>query len=323
MEFPNELKNVIETEASKYKINELKDISEEITRKYKHESGESKRLVTSEKDVITYATVRMPATYAAISKVINSFLEYYDGEIKTVLDIGAGVGTASFVIENLIPSIESYELIEREENMINFGKKLSEAIKMEEKTTWKSININQFSFEKQYDLVIASYSLNELNDKERNNIIKKTWEHTKKVLIIIEPGTQEGFYQIRKEREYLIQEGAKIIAPCTTEKECPIEENNWCHFTCRVQRSKLHKQIKEADVPYEDEKFSYIVCSKSECNKAKVRVLRHPIIESGKITLETCSNGTINQIIITKKRKELFKKARKINAGESFDELKD
>ena len=35
MEFPNELKNVIETEASKYKINELKDISEEITRKYK------------------------------------------------------------------------------------------------------------------------------------------------------------------------------------------------------------------------------------------------------------------------------------------------
>ena len=48
------------------------------------------------------------------------------------------------------------------------------------------------------------------------------------------------------------------------------------------------------------------------------RILRHPIIEKGKITLKLCEKGNIKEKIITKKDKENFKKAKKKNCGDEF-----
>lgn len=98
-------------------------------------------------------------------------------------------------------------------------------------------------------------------------------------------------------REVLLNKGAKIIAPCMHEKKCMLPENDWCHAICRIPRSRLHKHIKEASVPYEDEKFSYMAFLKQECfetenskleaktiefGMAENRVLRHPKIEPRK-----------------------------------------
>ena len=46
------------------------------------------------------------------------------------------------------------------------------------------------------------------------------------------------------------------------------------------------------------------------------RVLRHPKIESGKITLQICSKNGISEKVITKKDKELFKLAKKASCGD-------
>ena len=51
---------------------------------------------------------------------------------------------------------------------------------------------------------------------------------------------------------------------------------------------------------------------------AESRILRHPIIEPGKITLRLCTNGNIEEKIITKKDKENFKIAKKKKCGDKF-----
>ena len=94
-------------------------------------------------------------------------------------------------------------------------------------------------------------------------------------------------------------------------------EDDWCHSTCRISRSKVHKMLKNGDVPYEDEKFSYISVSKEEFDDTSImRVLRHPQIESGKVGLKVCTEDGIKDYVVTKKDKEAFKQARKIKCGE-------
>ena len=116
-----------------------------------------------------------------------------------------------------------------------------------------------------------------------------------------------------------MKHGGNVIAPCPNIERCPMPEDDWCHSTCRVARTKIHKLLKNGDVPYEDEKFSYIaVCKETIEKKDFARVLRHPKIESGKITMQVCSKEGISERIVTKKEKDLFKIARKVKCGESI-----
>lgn len=119
-------------------------------------------------------------------------------------------------------------------------------------------------------------------------------------------------------RSDLIKKGAKIIAPCTHEGECMLSKDDWCHATCRIARTKIHKQLKDADLPYEDEKFSYMAFSKKTYNKDEIRILRHPKIESGKIILDVCTQNDIRKLNFTKKDKLSFKIARKAKCGDGY-----
>ena len=109
-----------------------------------------------------------------------------------------------------------------------------------------------------------------------------------------------------------------MVAPCTHSGECQLKEDDWCHFACRVSRSRLHKLMKGGDVPYEDEKFSFLAMSKAPCQPAPSRILRHPLKEAGRITLRLCSENGIAEKTVTKKHGDLFKKARKANSGDPF-----
>ena len=95
--------------------------------------------------------------------------------------------------------------------------------------------------------------------------------------------------------------------------------DDWCHFAVRVQRTKLHKALKGGEAPYEDEKFCYLALTREEPKAAcNARVLRHPLIAPGKITLTLCENGEKKLPAVTKKD-PLWKRARKIGAGDCVD----
>ena len=318
MELPIELRLEIESKLEKIDKKNLQEHAQNISLKYRNESGQGKRLLTKQEEAISYAAVRMPATYGAIYTSIKNTLQIYFPEIKTLLDVGSGTGAGSWAASNLL-NLDKITCLEREDVMINLGKSLIEVSNDEciKNAQWKQTDLVNENIEDTADLVICSYVLNEMNEKERNSIVQKLWKCAKKILIIIEPGTPVGFDEIKQIRNTLIKQQGHIIAPRPNIEECKIKQNDWCHSTIRVSRTKTHKTLKNANVPYEDEKFSYIAISKEEFTKNEIiRVLRHPKIETGKITLEVCTNQGIHEMIVTKKDKQLFKKARKIKCGD-------
>ncbi len=316
MELPAELRFKIEQLISQENIKALTASAEDISRRYRNESGAGKSLVNSKKDVLAYAAVRMPATFGAVSKALELTLKQWDGNISSVLDVGAGTGAASHAAE-LLTECDNITCLEREEGMISLGKELMSARNIS--AEWIKEDISSDAISQHADLVISSYCLNELSPSSRKNALLKLWESTDKLLLIVEPGTPEGFSQLKAARELLISEGGYIVAPCPYDGACMLPENDWCHFTVRIARSKLHKQLKGGEVPYEDEKFSFLAVSREKCS-GSARILRHPKIESGKITLKLCTTEGICEKIVTKKS-QLFKAARKSDSGDTFSEV--
>ena len=72
------------------------------------------------------------------------------------------------------------------------------------------------------DLVIAGYVLAELAETEAAKRAKTLWEAADQMLVLVEPGTPQGFARIRAARAALIAAGGHVVAPCTHDKDCPL-----------------------------------------------------------------------------------------------------
>lgn len=315
-----------------YKINK-KEIAKDfrvISDRYIGEkNGDS--LLNKDSEAIAYAIARMPATYSATYMACMYTFEMLnmvsEEKYNMLIDVGAGTGAASLAISEQI-DLESILCLEREDAMIALGKKLfaeseNEAIKNAkwEKfdiNTYKEANVNNEGM-KNADIIITSYMLNEFSDDKVLEVIDKLWMMTNKVLIIVEPGTPKDYKRIMEIKEYLTRKDGTIIAPCTNCSKCELPENDWCNFSCRVERTKIQKDVKLGDVPYEDEKFTYLAISKEKYDfkdNDMARIIRHPIIKANIIEVKLCQRGTIINKIFTKKDKEMYKKMRKAKVGD-------
>ena len=107
--------------------------------------------------------------------------------------------------------------------------------------------------------------------------------------MIVEPGTPDGYTRVIEARDRLIDAGFRVAAPCPHSAACPIVPGeDWCHFSARVSRSSLHRQVKGGSLPYEDEKFSYVAAARFPATPAPSRVVRRPQIRKGQVLLDLC-----------------------------------
>ncbi len=310
MELPVNVKTIIDEMTAGVKINHLREISDKISSKYKNDSGSSRSLILDDEEALVYSIVRMPATYAAMYSALDYASECISDVPSSLLDAGAGTGAATLAAKNIF-GVPDCTCIEKETAMLKLGERFVPDAE------WIKSDINS-ALDKKYDLVVAGYVLNELDENKSLSVLNDLWERAGKTLVILEPGTPAGFSRIKKYTQELKSKGAHVAAPCPDVLSCPIAQNDWCHFTCRISRSKLHKMIKNADVPYEDEKFSYVVFSRNAVTNAASRVLRHPYIEKGQISLTLCTRSGIKDIKVRKSDGERFRIARKISCGDPF-----
>ena len=56
-----------------------------------------------------------------------------------------------------------------------------------------------------------------------------------------------------------------------------LQPPDWCHFTQRLPRSRAHKQIKGAELPFEDEKFSYVALTRAPVARIPPACWRSPM----------------------------------------------
>jgi ribosomal protein RSM22 (predicted rRNA methylase) len=78
----------------------------------------------------------------------------------------------------------------------------------------------------------------------------------------------------------------------------------------------LHRQAKGAEVPWEDEKLSYIAVSRQPAQGAASRVIARPRKASGRVTLKLCrSDGSAGEQLFSRRDGELYKRASRCDWG--------
>ena len=92
--------------------------------------------------------------------------------------------------------------------------------------------------------------------------------------------------------------------------------SDWCHFTVRLNRSRVHRLSKSADLNFEDEKFCYLLLSKDPTIRADSRIVKKPIHRSGHVIFDVCEAGDLKRVIVGRKQKNIYKTATKLSWGE-------
>ena len=322
MDLPDDLRLALANELASTPQKNVADATEKLSSRYRSSQLQAKgTFLHSPADVVAYAAYRLPATFAAIYAALNEARKRRpDWHPHSMLDAGSGPGTALWAASELWPELEQVTLIERDDGMVTFGKQIATHARSRivREAIWQKVDLlGQWESEPK-DLVITAYVLNELPAPRRETLIDKLWSVTADTLVIIEPGTPAGYSHVIQARQQLIAAGANIIAPCPHNLPCPMAGNDWCHFAQRIARTRLQRQVKQATLSYEDEKFSYIAASRAMGSPIKGRVIRHPQIRPGHIHLQLCTPGGLKSTIVTRKDKEAFREARDIAWGDAL-----
>lgn len=322
MNLPNELQAALNEHLVNISHEQLITAAQRISLLYRtHEVSRGKHYIQNRNEALSYAVARMPATFGAVYHALKYTLDAMNGQqtkISSILDVGAGTGAATWAANELV-DLDSIVCIEYADVM----RKLGEALMLQgpaplNKAIWKSMNIAKDTIDDKADLVIASYVINELDESQRLLMAEKLWSITNNVLLFIEAGTPEGYRILNKVRTSLLKRDAHILAPCPHEGPCPISGQDWCHFTCRIQRNRLHRLAKGGQLPYEDEKYTYLALTREETNPYSARILRHPQIGKGHVKLSLCTKDGLKQATYSKRDGDIYKHARKSNCGDTI-----
>jgi ribosomal protein RSM22 (predicted rRNA methylase) len=170
------------------------------------------------------------------------------------------------------------------------------------------------------DLVVATYMIGEIGDGERRALAELMWEKTRDTLLVVEPGTPAGYARIIALREHLIAMGAHVAGPCPHDGKCPLVEPDWCHFSQRLQRSRAHKQVKGAELPFEDERFSYVALTRAAIGARPSRVLAQPAVSKVEITAKLCMPEGVALTKVPRRAKAEYASARRWRWGDAVIE---
>jgi ribosomal protein RSM22 (predicted rRNA methylase) len=170
------------------------------------------------------------------------------------------------------------------------------------------------------DLVVASYMIGEINEAERSTLADLLWAKTWDMLLVVEPGTPAGYARVIAVREQLIAAGAHVAAPCPHDGKCPLTAPDWCHFTQRLPRSRAHKQVKGAELPFEDEKFSYVALSRAPALRHPARVLARPVVTKIEVSAKLCTAEGLVIAKVPRRSKADYARAKRRRWGDAVEE---
>ncbi|MGY1453795.1 small ribosomal subunit Rsm22 family protein [Streptomyces sp. SS8] len=305
-------------------------------------------------DVAAYAAYRMPATFEAVRAALDALAERApELDPATHLDVGGGTGAAVWAAAAVwgdgaqrTGEARATTVLDRSEPALALGRELaagsgSAALR---ETRWRQERIGAAPGLDAADLVTVSYVLNELPEDARGALVDAAAAAARRAVVVVEPGTPDGYRRIIEARGRLIGAGLRVLAPCPHSGACPIEPgSDWCHFAARVSRSSLHRRVKGGSLAYEDEKFSYVAAVRPGADggepgggqgggqggtPAEARIVRRPQIRKGQVLLDLCTGpdaerGGLRRETVTKRRGPAYRAARDAHWGDTWDDGQD
>jgi ribosomal protein RSM22 (predicted rRNA methylase) len=323
MQIPMELRAALNAALQGIPRGPLTERAERISSLYRT-YADSSITVRDQTDALAYAITRSPATYGTVHNVLTRLRERSPSfSPQTALDLGSGTGAASWAITEAFPQITSITQADQNQPLLTLGRTLSRhassaALRNAAQTT---TDLARNLPENPADLVVLSYVLAELPPEQAQSLFVAAWGLCTGALVLVEPGTPTGFGQILSARFILGGGGAHILAPCAHQRVCPILAPDWCHFAQRIERSRDHRILKSADLPYEDEKFSYLIFVREPhfTPATESRILARPQKARTSITLKLCHpDSTANLVTISRRDKPSYIRAKKMEWGDEI-----
>ncbi len=267
-------------------------------------------------DLGAYLVTRLPATYAAVAACLATLPPHFAPQ--SILDAGSGPGTASWAAVEAYPGISSVILLDNNAKFLGLAKNLARQSSHVALTNAAAVpgDFKSPPENLKADLVVAAYALAELPVTAAINAATALWKVCNDTLIIIEPGTPHGFARINEARSALIAAGANVLAPCTHVNSCPVASPDWCHFKVRLARNREHLHAKKAKVPYEDEKYSYLIVSRNRVHGAQARILAPPVETKSATTFKLGSEVGLTKQSVARRDQAEYKRVRKLGWGD-------
>ncbi|KAL4169242.1 hypothetical protein KRP22_010165 [Phytophthora ramorum] len=294
-------------------------------------------------ETLAFLAFEMEATYACTHAVFSELQKRLpDFEPKSVLDFGAGPGTASWVAKDFYDkSLDKYRVVEPSQSMVDAAEVLLDGfpgLSMRRSIADMSRDIDAGN---KYDLIVVSYVFSDItNDFERVATTSALWELLSEngCLVVVDRGSPWGSHQVRSARQFILdsvaededaKEGTRIIAPCPHHFECPAAGSTWCHF---VQRSPVVNRPREATTKrwhgQKGSKFSYMIMQKTskgsdedaaaKKKKPIARMLRGPLLATRHVHLDLCTpEGKLERRSVTRGKsiREVYRASRKAHWG--------
>jgi ribosomal protein RSM22 (predicted rRNA methylase) len=316
-DLPAELKTALDARLHGLSRSDAAGRAASISQTYRDGGGSG--AIRSETDALAYALARMPATYAAVIASLNALREIIPGFAPaSLLDVGAGPGTATWAAAEAFSSLTDFTLLDANSAL--------RALALDLKSS--SARLRDMKYQRgearaalvdagAADLVVASYMIGEIGDAERTALAELMWAKTRDTLLIVEPGTPAGYARIIAMRTQLIGSGAHVAVPCPHDGPCPLPAPDWCHFTQRLPRSRAHRQIKGAELPFEDEKFAYVALARAPIPQRPARVLAQPVVTKVEVTAKLCTPDGLVIAKLPRRAKSDYAAARRWRWGDA------
>jgi len=319
-DLPAELKAAIEIKLQGLSRHDAAGRAALISQTYRDGGGSG--AIASEADALAYALVRMPATFAAITAGLNALREVTPGFAPlSLLDVGAGPGTASWAAAEAFSSLRRFALLDCNDALRRLALDLArDSVRLRDIGYRRGEARAALLESDAADLVVAGYLIGELGDAERTALAALMWSKTRDTLLVVEPGTPAGYARIIAIRQQLIAAGAHVAAPCPHDGPCPLVTPDWCHFTQRLPRSQAHRQIKGAELPFEDEKFAYVALTRAPAAQHPSRVLAQPVLTKVEVSAKLCTADGLVLARVPRRAKADYARARRWRWGDAVTE---
>ncbi|MFJ9648649.1 small ribosomal subunit Rsm22 family protein [Streptomyces sp. NPDC101206] len=274
-------------------------------------------------DVAAYAAYRMPATFEAVRGALAGLAGAApQWAPASHVDVGGGTGAATWAVDATWDGPRTTTVLDWAEPALALGRELAGASgsAVLRSAEWRRAVIGSGIALPEADLVTVSYVLGELTPEARRAVVAEA-ARAGQAVVLIEPGTPDGYLRIREARDQLIGAGLRVAAPCPHDGTCPIEVGqDWCHFSARVSRSSLHRRVKGGSLAYEDEKFSYVAATRFPAAPVPFRITRKPQIRKGLVLLDLCGPQAegLSRSTVTKRHGDLYKAARDAEWGQEW-----
>lgn len=278
-----------------------------------------------------YAAYRMPATYAAMAHALTAASAVAPvGSVATrLLDLGGGTGAAAWAAYSAFPSLRQVTVLDRADAMRRVGRRLAAAAPAPLRDArWEPADLATLGELPPADLITLGYALGELTDAGCERLAQAVADlmHDGAVVAAVEPGTPAGYARIVAWRDRLLAAGGTVLAPCPHDLACPIPRGrDWCHVAQRVARSPVHRRVKGADLPYEDEKLAYVVVAPADrsadrpTERPSGRIVARPAVRKGVVTLPLCTaDGALAPVTVSKRQGAAYRAARKARWGDAW-----